>query len=275
LTLRRNATNSNFTRIKRNHRLQPLPASTGSPISVDLSKADVRSVPFPATDVPTPSSIETPPPPTLALRTSRAAAARTVAQTSVHTDIAHTDIAHTDIAHTDNITTAVARSTPTPTKGKRFFISTNDPLSPATAKRKTQKVSRKALASDKKENPTNDALLLAFEDPVPATITSPFSADSPRALALDHELSADLPGFLSNPLAKVVSSSFVSLPLLLPDNDNNDDVFFNDNDDDVFPDVPMAELAPKRTLRSSRSTDAKSSAAPVDDDVKKKKKRER
>ena len=82
-----------------------------------------------------------------------------------------------------------------------------------------------ALASDKKENPTNDALLLAFEDPVPATITSPFSADSPRALALDHELSADLPGFLSNPLAKVVSSSFVPLPLLFPDNDNNDDVF--------------------------------------------------
>ena len=37
----------------------------------------------------------------------------------------------------------------------------------------------------------------------------------------------------------------------------------------------MAELAPKRTLRSSRSTDAKSSAAPVDDDAKKKKKRER
>ena len=67
----------------------------------------------------------------------------------------------------------------------------------------------------------------------------------------------------------------VPLPLLLPDNDINDAVFFNDNDDDVFPDVPMAELAPKRTLRSSRSTDAKSSAAPVDDDVKKKKKRER
>ena len=106
-------------------------------------------------------------------------------------------------------------------------------------------------------------------------VTSPFSADSPRALALDHELSADLPGFLSNPFAKVVSSSFVPLPLLLPDNDINDAVFFNDNDDDVFPDVPMAELAPKRTLRSSRSTDAKSSAAPVDDDVKKKKKRER
>ena len=250
-----------------NQTKSPLPtASTGSPISVDLSKADVRSVPFPATDVPTPSSIETPPPPTLALRTSRAAAARTVAQTPVHTDIAHSDI-----AHTDNITTAVARSTPTPTKGKRFFISTNDLPSPATAKRKTQKVSKKALASDKKENPTNDALLLAFEDPVPATITSPFSADSPRALALDHELSADLPGFLSNPLAKAVTSSFVSLPLLLPDNDINDDVFFNDNDDDVFPDVPMAELAPKRTLRSSRSTDAKSSAAPVDDDVKKKK----
>ena len=116
---------------------------------------------------------------------------------------------------------------------------------------------------------------------MPATITSPFSADSPRALALDHELSADLPGFLSNPLAKVVSSSFVPPPLLLPDNDINDDVFFkrvffNDNDDDVFPpDVSMAELAPKRNLRSSRSTDAKSSAAPVDDDVKKKKRRER
>ena len=109
---------------------------------------------------------------------------------------------------------------------------------------------------------------------MPATITSPFSADLPRALPLDHELSADLPGFLSNPLAKVVSSSFVPLPLL-PDNINNDDVFFNDNDDDVFPDVPMAELAPKRALRSSRSTDAKSSVAPVADDVKKKMKRER
>ena len=47
------------------------------------------------------------------------------------------------------------------------------------------------------------------------------------------------------------------------------------NGDDVFPDIPMAELAPKRTLRSSRSTDAKSSVAPVADDVKKKMKRER
>ena len=156
-----------------NQTKSPLPtAATGSPISVDLSKADVRSVPFRAIDVPTTSSIETPPPPTLALCTSRAAAARTVAQTPVHTDIAHSDI-----AHTDNITTAVARSTPTPTKGKRFFISTNDLPSRATAKRKTQKVSRKALASDKKEKPMNDALLLAFEDPVPATITSPFNAD--------------------------------------------------------------------------------------------------
>ena len=110
---------------------------------------------------------------------------------------------------------------------------------------------------------------------MPATITSPFSADSPRALALDHELSADLPGFLSNPLAKVASSSLVSLPLLLPDNDNDDDVFLNVNDDDVFSDVPMAARAPKRTLRSSRSTDAKLSVAPVADDVKKKMKRER
>ena len=50
----------------------------------------------------------------------------------------------------------------------------------------------------------------------------------------------------------------------------DDDVFLNDNDDDVFPDVPMAELAPKRTLHSSRSTDAKSSVAPVVDDEKKK-----
>ena len=37
----------------------------------------------------------------------------------------------------------------------------------------------------------------------------------------------------------------------------------------------MAELAPKLTLRSSRSTDAKSSVAPVADDVKKKMKLER
>jgi len=37
----------------------------------------------------------------------------------------------------------------------------------------------------------------------------------------------------------------------------------------------MAELAPKRTLRSSCSIDANSSVAPVADDVKKKMKRER
>ena len=70
---------------------------------------------------------------------------------------------------------------------------------------------------------------------------------------------------------RCICSSRVKEVKTLPDNDIIDDVFFNDNDDDVFPDVSMAELAPKRNLRSSRSTDAKSSAAPVDDDVKKKK----
>ena len=109
--------------------------------------------------------------------------------------------------------------------------------------------------SGKKENPSSDALLLALEDPAPAPITSPFSVDSPCALALDHELSADLPGFLSVPRAKDVSFS----------------PFFPENDDDdvLLPtlDVLMTEPAPKRTLRSSRSTDAKSSETPVVDDV--------
>ena len=51
---------------------------------------------------------------------------------------------------------------------------------------------------------------------------------------------------------------FDSLPLPFPDDGNDDDVFLDDL---------MSELAPKRTLRSSRSTDAKSSETPVVDDV--------
>ncbi|CAL6336339.1 unnamed protein product [Bathycoccus prasinos] len=149
--------------------------------------------------------------------------------------------------------------------------------SPVSVKRKTGNAptAKKTTSTPKKkkENPTSDALLLAFEDPAPAPITSPFSVDSPRASAFDHEPPADLPGFLSDSRVNVVSSRIVSVPLPFPDNDNvnYDDVFLNDNDDDVFLDVPMAEHAPKRTLRSSRSTDAKSSEAPV---VKKKMKRE-
>ena len=115
------------------------------------------------------------------------------------------------------------------------------------------------VTSNTKGNPTSDALLLALEGPAPAPITSPFSEDSPRALALDHELLADLPGFLSAPRAKDASSlPLEPFPLAFPD---------DDNDDDVFLDVVMSELAPKRTLRSSRSTDAKSSETPVVDDV--------
>jgi len=115
------------------------------------------------------------------------------------------------------------------------------------------------LRKHTKENPTSDALLLALEDPAPAPITSPFSVDSPCALALDHELSADLPGFLSVPRAKDESSlPLDSFPLAFPD---------DGNDDDVFLDVLMTEPAPKRTLRSSRSTEAKSSETLVVDDV--------
>ena len=49
--------------------------------------------------------------------------------------------------------------------------------------------------------------------------------------------------------------------LLFPENGNDDDVFLPSTD------VPMTEFSPKRTLRSSRSTDAKTSETPVVDDV--------
>ena len=58
--------------------------------------------------------------------------------------------------------------------------------------------------------------------------------------------------------AKAVTSLCDSF---LPDNDNDDDVFLPSTD------VPMTEYSPKRTLRSSRSTDAKTSETPVVDDV--------
>ena len=83
--------------------------------------------------------------------------------------------------------------------------------------------------------------------------------DTSRKLDFDLELRADLPGFLSASCAKVASS-----PSFL-------DSFLPDNDDDVlFPstDAPMTELnSHKRTLRSSRSTDAKTSETSVVDDV--------
>ena len=81
--------------------------------------------------------------------------------------------------------------------------------------------------------------------------------DTSRVLDFDPELRADLPGFLPASCAKVASSPSES--------------FFPDDDDDVFPpftDAPMTESSLfKRTLRSSRSTDAKTSETPVVDDV--------
>jgi len=201
-----------------------------------------------------------PSPLSLTLRTTRAAAARSDAQTPVHTHF----------AHTDNINITLGRPASTPIKGKRFTLSTNDLPSPASVKRKTGKATtakKTTSTSNTKGNPSSDALLLAFEDPAPAPITSPFSADSPHALAFDHELSADLPGSLSVPRAKVVSSPLGSIPLLFPENDNDDAFVRNDNTDDAFLDVLMAELASKRSFLSSRSTDAKSSETPVADDV--------
>jgi len=194
---------------------------------------------------------EPPSSPTKAGRTTRAAVTRTDAQTPVHTGT----------AHTANINTLIERSAPTPLKGrsKRSLFSANDLPSPTTDRKETQnKTAKKAPArSSKTENPTNDALPPAFEDPaVPTPLTNPFSVDSSRDLDFDLELRADLPGFLPASCAKVAPSPIES--------------FFPDNDDDVFlpfTDVPMTEFSPKRTLRSSRSTDAKTSETPVVDDV--------
>ena len=96
----------------------------------------------------------------------------------------------------------------------------------------------------------------AFEDPAkPTPLTNPFSVDTSRKLDFDFELPADLPGFLSASCAKAAPSPSESF---LPDND--DDVFFPSTD------APMPELnSRKRTLRSSRSTDAKTSETSVDD----------
>ena len=78
--------------------------------------------------------------------------------------------------------------------------------------------------------------------------------DPSRELDFDLELPADLPGFLSASPAKAASSIFESF---FPDND----VFLPSTD------VPMTESSPKRTLHSSRSTDAKTSETPVVDDA--------
>ena len=175
----------------------------------ESDRADVRLARPTAADVTATATAEMPSPLTLTLRTTRAAAARSDAQTPVHTHF----------AHTDNTNITLGRPASTPIKGKRFTLSTNDLPSPASVKRKTGKATtakKTTSTSNTKGNPSSDALLLAFEDPAPAPITSPFSADSPHALAFDHELSADLPGSLSVPRAKVVSSPLGSIPLLFP-----------------------------------------------------------
>jgi hypothetical protein len=180
---------------------------------------------------------------------------------------------HTHFAHTDNINTTLGRPASTPIKGKRFILSTNDLPSPASVTRKTGKATtakKTTSTSNTKGNPSSDAHLLAFEDPAPAPIPNPFSADSPHASAFDHEPSADLPGSPSVSRAKVVSSPFGSIPLPFPENVNDDAFVRNDNTDDAFLDyfdVLMAEFTSKRSLLSSRSTDAKSSETPVADDV--------
>ena len=238
----------------------PSSAPSEPPISVDLSEADDRLARPTAADVPAAATTETPSPLTSTPHTTRTAAALSDAQAPVHTHF----------AHTDNTNITLGRPASTPNKGKRFILSTDDLPSPASAKRKTGKATttrRTTSTSNTKGNPTSDALLLAFEDPAPATITSPFSADSPHALAFDLELSAELPGSLSVPRAKVSSSPFGSIPLLFPDNVNVDGVALNDNVDDAFLDALMTEPASKRSLLSSRSTDAKSSETPVADDV--------
>mmetsp|Transcript_2696 Transcript_2696/g.9648 ORF Transcript_2696/g.9648 Transcript_2696/m.9648 type:complete len:407 (+) Transcript_2696:381-1601(+) len=218
---------------------------------LDLSKADVHLVqPIPVQPAPATDTLETP---TKAKRNTRTDAARTDVQTPVHTGI----------AHTANINTLIERPAPTPPKGKgkRSLFSANDPPSPTTATRKAQnKSAKKAPArSSKTENPTNDSLPPALEDPAaPTPLTNPFSVDSSRELDFDLELRADLPGFLSASPAKAASPFSESF---LPEIDNDDDVFLPSTD------VPMTESSPKRTLRSSRFTDAKTSEIPVVEDV--------
>jgi hypothetical protein len=201
-------------------------------LRLDLATADVRLVqPIPVQPAPITETLETP---TKSKRNTRTDAARTDAQTHVHTGI----------AHTANINTLTERSAPKPLKGngKRSLSFANDLPSPTTDRIKTQsKTGKKAPArSSTTENPTNDALPPAFEVPAaPTPSTNPFSVDPSRELDFDLELRADFSGFLSASCAKVASS-----PLLL-------ESFFPDNDDDVFllsPDVPMTEFSPKRKL---------------------------
>ena len=80
--------------------------------------------------------------------------------------------------------------------------------------------------------------------------------DPSRELDFDLKLPADLPGFLSAPPAKAASSIFESFSL-----DNDDDFFLPSTD------APLTEFSHKRMLRSSRSTDAKTSEIPVVDDA--------
>ena len=82
---------------------------------------------------------------------------------------------------------------------------------------------------------------------------------------LDLEMPADLRGFLSGSRTKFASESFEPFSLLSLETDvspeTDDCVFFPTRD------VQISEPAPKRTLRSSRSTDANASKTPVVDDA--------
>ena len=83
---------------------------------------------------------------------------------------------------------------------QRSLVSANDLPSPIIERKERQNRTAKT------ENPTNDALSLAFEDPAkPTPLTNPFSVDTSRKLDFDFELPADLPGFLSASCAKVSS----------------------------------------------------------------------
>ena len=165
------ATVSGYDAKTQQHQLQLRPAEE---LRLDLSQGDVRLVqPVPVQPVSAIDTTETPSSPTKSKRNTRTVAARTDAQTPVHTGI----------AHTANINTLTERSALTPQKGtgKRSLFSANDLPSPTTDTRKTQNKTAKKIPvrSSKTENPTNDALPSAFEVPAaPTPVTNPLQCGS-------------------------------------------------------------------------------------------------
>ncbi|CAL6331541.1 unnamed protein product [Bathycoccus prasinos] len=119
-------------------------------LRLDLSKADVHLLQPSATDITEPSSS-----PTKSKRNSRTDAARTDAQTPVHTGI----------AHTANIITLIERSAPTPRKGKgkRSLSSANDLPSPTTDRIKTQKRQKEQKQKQQKQQ-KNEEEVFAKEE---------------------------------------------------------------------------------------------------------------